>query len=131
MPGGPGKSSKPLRFLGGGRGFVELLRLEAGTVMPLHRHTGDVHAYNLQGSRVLCTGELIEHGQYVYEPPGNTDSWQAVGEEPLVVLVVVTGDVEYLDARQRVKLRVNAATQWEAYQQHCLAHGLSPEDLVD
>ena len=33
----PGKSAKPLRFLPGGSGFVELLRMEPGVVMPLHR----------------------------------------------------------------------------------------------
>jgi 2,4'-dihydroxyacetophenone dioxygenase len=92
------KSFKPLRFLSGNRGFVELLRLEPGEAIPLHRHTGDVHAINLEGSRELCTGEIIGPGDYVYEPAGNTDSWEVVGDKPLVVLVVVMGAVEYLGA---------------------------------
>ena len=47
------KAFKPLRFLRDDRGFVELLRLEPGAAIPLHRHTGEVHAFNLQGSRQL------------------------------------------------------------------------------
>lgn len=44
VPLSEGKSFKPLRFLSGKRGFAELLRLEPGAVIPLHRHTGEVHA---------------------------------------------------------------------------------------
>jgi quercetin dioxygenase-like cupin family protein len=51
----------------GNRGFVELLRFEPRSFSPLHRHTGEVHAFNLEGSRKLCTGELIGPGDYVYE----------------------------------------------------------------
>jgi quercetin dioxygenase-like cupin family protein len=72
----PGKSSSPLRFLADDRGFVELLRMEPGVVMPLHRHAGEIHAYNLGGTRKLCTGKLIGPGDYVYEPPGNEDWWK-------------------------------------------------------
>ena len=48
-----GKSFKPLRFLTGNRGFVELLRLEPGEEIAAHRHTGEVHAFNLEGLRQL------------------------------------------------------------------------------
>lgn len=72
----PDKSSSPLRFFADDRGFVELPRMEPGVVMPLHRHTGEIHAYNLGGTRKLCTGELIGPGDYVYEPPGNEDWWK-------------------------------------------------------
>jgi quercetin dioxygenase-like cupin family protein len=74
-----------------------LLRLEPGTVIPRHRHEGEVHALNLAGSRELDTGEVIGPGGYVYEPPGNVDSWKAVGDVPLVVFVTVRGAIVYLD----------------------------------
>lgn len=57
--GTPGKSAKPMRFLPGGSGFVELLRMEPGVVMPLHRHTGEIHAYNLSGSRQLSRPTIM------------------------------------------------------------------------
>ena len=78
----PGKSARLLRFLPDGAGFVELLRMEPGVAMPLHRHSGEIHAYNLSGSRQLCTGEVIGPGDYVFEPAGNTDWWRVVGDEP-------------------------------------------------
>jgi 2,4'-dihydroxyacetophenone dioxygenase len=131
VPGGGGKSSLPVRFLRQGAGFVELLRLEPGARMSLHRHSGAVHAYNLQGRRQLCTGEVIEPGQYVYEPPGNTDHWHVVGEEPLTVMVTVFGNVSYLDDSGAVCAVVNAATQLAAYRAHCAAHGIAVQDICE
>ena len=127
----PGKSSKPLRFFADDRGFVELLRMDPGVVMPLHRHTGEIHAFNLTGSRQLCTGEVIGPGDYVYEPPGNTDWWKIVGDEPMVALVVVMGTVEFLGPGQVVKARASARTQLEAYHDYCRQHGVAAIDLVD
>ena len=84
IPTGGGKAFRPLRFEADG--WSELMYLEPGSVVPLHRHTGEVHAYNLSGSRqILGTGEIVGPGDYVYEPAGNVDAWQAVGDEPCVV----------------------------------------------
>lgn len=127
----PGKSAKPLRFLSGDRGFVELLRMEPGVLMPLHRHTGEVHAYNLSGSRQLCTGEIIGPGDYVYEPPGNTDWWKIVGEEAMIALVIVLGEVEFLGPGDRVRARASAATQRAEYEHYCREHQLAMQDLVE
>jgi len=131
IPGGPGKFSKPLRFMSGNRGFVELLRLEPGIKMPVHRHTGEVHAFNLEGSRQLCTGEVINAGQYVYEPAGNIDSWIAIGDRPVVVFVVVMGEVEFYDEHHGVRLRVSALTQCAAYREYCASNGLTPQDFLE
>lgn len=79
---------------------VQLLRLEPGTVIERHRHAGAVHAYNLVGQRLLLdTRELVGPGGYVYEPPGNIDSWMAVGDEPVIVFVIVHGAISYIDER--------------------------------
>lgn len=94
-----------------------LLRLEPGTVIRRHRHTGEVHAFNLQGSRkLLDTGEVIGPGGYVYEPPGNEDSWVAVGDVPLVVFVTVRGVIEELDDAGEVTERMSTASVAEFYQ---------------
>src|SRR5262249_32638841 len=86
IPLGPGESFKPLRFLPGDRGRVLPPGLEPGRLVPPHRHGGEVHGYNVSGSRKLLeTGEIVGPGVYVYEPPGNVDSWMAVGDEPVVV----------------------------------------------
>jgi quercetin dioxygenase-like cupin family protein len=131
VPLSPGKSFKPLRFLREDRGFVELLRLEPGETIPLHRHTGETHAFNLEGTRQLCTGEVIGPGGYVYEPEGNTDWWKVVGDVPLIVLVVVMGAVEYLDADGAVTHRYTAQALKDLYERHCAKVGIEPVDLVD
>jgi quercetin dioxygenase-like cupin family protein len=51
VPLGPGEWFKPLRFLPGDRGRALLLRLEPGSVVPRHRHLGEVHGINLKGQR--------------------------------------------------------------------------------
>jgi 2,4'-dihydroxyacetophenone dioxygenase len=131
VPLSPGKSFKPLRFLRDNRGFVELLRLEPGAEIPLHRHTGEVHAINLEGARQLNTGEVIGPGGYVYEPVGNTDSWKVVGDTPLVLLVVVMGAVEYLGADRTVTARYTSDTLMDLYHAYCRAEGIAPLDLLD
>ena len=125
------KSWKPLRFFRDGRGFVELLRMAPGAVMPLHRHTGEIHAYNLTGHRTLCTGEVIGPGDYVYEPPGNTDWWKVTGDAEMTALVVVMGTVEFLGPGDVVKSRADAHSQLQAYREHCARHGVPMLDLMD
>ncbi|MEO8805262.1 MAG: cupin domain-containing protein [Burkholderiaceae bacterium] len=126
----PGKSARLLRFLPNDEGFVELLRMEPGVAMPLHRHSGEIHAYNVSGSRQLCTGEVIGPGDYVYEPAGNVDWWRVVGDEPLVALVVVRGTVEFLAADGSVRSTANALTQRKELERYCQAHELDMPDLI-
>lgn len=121
-----GKSSKPLSFMPGNSGFVELLRMDPGVVMPLHRHSGPIHAWNLTGSRRLCTGELVGPGDYVYEPPGNTDWWKIEGDVPMIALVIVHGEVEFINALGEVRGRATAATQLQHYLAYCKQHGIEP-----
>ena len=45
---GPGKAFRPLRLAADG--WLGLMRLEPGGAVALHRHTGDVHAFNLPGT---------------------------------------------------------------------------------
>lgn len=125
----PGKWARPLRFLGD-RGFVELLRMTPGTVMPLHRHSGEVHVYQLAGQRRLGSGELLGPGDYVYEPTGNVDWWEAVGEDDLLALAVVMGTVEFLAPGGEVCGRADVHTQRADYVRHCRAHGLPLHDLT-
>jgi quercetin dioxygenase-like cupin family protein len=126
----PGKSARLLRFLPNDEGFVELLRMEPGVAMPLHRHSGEIHAYNVSGSRQLCTGEVIGPGDYVYEPAGNVDWWRVVGDEPMIALVVVRGTVEFLAADGSVRSTANALTQRNELERYCLAQGLTMPDLI-
>ena len=130
MPEGEGKWSLPLQFLPEGQGWVELMRLDPGVRIGLHRHSGEVHAFNLAGTRELNDGRRIGPGEYVYEPAGNVDWWQAAGDEPLVVAVVVRGTVEYLGPHRSVTRRITTADRIADYEQHCRSLGIQPRDLL-
>lgn len=88
-----------------------------------HRHSGEIHAVNLAGSRkLLDTGEVIGPGGYVYEPPGNEDSWMAVGAIPLIVFVIARGAIESLDDHGRVIARSTTRSVTESYRRFVAAH---------
>ena len=125
---GPGKWSRPLRFLKDDRGWVELMRLEPGVKVGLHRHTGEVHAYNLEGQRRLASGEVVGPGDYVHEPAGNVDWWEVVGDVPLVVMVVVMGAVEYISYDGVVKRRITTADRITDYRHYCESAGSEVQD---
>ena len=126
----PGLSFKPLRLSTDDSAWVLLLRIEPGTVVPRHRHTGEVHVFNVAGHRKLLeTGEVVGPGGYVYEPQGNVDSWMAVGDEPAVVHAIVEGAVEYLDEHDQVVRRSTATTARESYRRHCEAAGVAGLDV--
>lgn len=116
VPLAPGFSFKLLRATSDDDVWVELLRLEPGTTISRHRHTGEVHAYTLAGHReILETGQVVGPGDYVYEPAGNVDSWRAVGDEPLVVFVTLRGAIEYLDEHGDVIRRSTAMSAADCY----------------
>ena len=125
IPTGPGKSFRPLRFAA--EGWSELMRLEPGSAVAVHRHTGEVHAYTLAGTReVFGTGERVGPGNYVYEPAGMIDGWAAIGDEPRVVHIKVTGTIEYLGENGQVIESVNADTQRALYLAWCQEHAVHP-----
>jgi 2,4'-dihydroxyacetophenone dioxygenase len=127
IPAGPGLSFKPLAFRPDNAGWVQLLRLDPGTTIPRHRHTGEVHAFNLAGHRlILGTDQVVGPQTYVHERPGDVDSWMAIGDVPCVVHVDVLGTVEYLGADDEPEVVVDAALQRELYVRWCAEHERPP-----
>ena len=126
---GPGKSFRPLRFAADG--WSELMRLEPGSTVTMHRHTGEVHAINVAGTReIFGTGELVGPGNYVYEPAGTVDGWRAIGDEPCVVHMKVTGSIEYLGRNGQVIESVNAESRRAQYLAWCREHGVRPAEQI-
>jgi hypothetical protein len=92
-----------------------------------HRHTGEVHAFNLSGTReILGTGEIADPGSYTYERAGTTDAWRAVGDQPCVLHLKITGAVQYLDPNGNVTETVDVATQRAAYLTWCAQQDAKP-----
>jgi 2,4'-dihydroxyacetophenone dioxygenase len=123
------KWSLPLQFLPEGAGWVELMRLKPGVRLGLHRHTGEVHALTLAGVRRLNDGRTVHAGDYIHEPAGNVDWWEAIGDEELLVHVVVKGSVEYLGPHHSVLQRITAADRIADYRRACAAMGVEPRKL--
>jgi len=120
-----GISFRPLHFAADG--YSLQLRVEPGTTVTRHRHTGEVHAFNLSGYRELIeTGEVAGPGTYVYEPPGNVDSWRCVGDAPCIIQIVLKGRLEYLDGNENVVEYTDTHTAREIYLNWCLAKGVAP-----
>jgi hypothetical protein len=129
IPTGPGTWFRPLRFTPAG--WSELMRVAPGTAVPLHRHTGPVHAFNLAGARrILGSDELVGPGDYVYEPGGMVDGWQAVGDEPCVIHLNITGAVEYVDDAGDVVAVCDSASQRAVYLDWCGERGEEPAAQV-
>jgi 2,4'-dihydroxyacetophenone dioxygenase len=113
-----GVSFKPVTFFPGDSRVQILLRLEPGQVITRHRHSGEIHAFNLSGTRLLIeTNEVVGPGTYVYEPPGNEDSWKVIGDEPCVIHIEVNGRIEHLDENGVVTRVVDAASYRRQYQE--------------
>jgi quercetin dioxygenase-like cupin family protein len=120
-----GLSFRPLQFAEDG--YSLQLRLEPGVTIARHRHTGEVHAYNLFGTRELIeTGKIVGPGTYVFEPAGNVDSWRCIGDEPCVVQISLKGRVEYLNADGVVIDVDDAFSTRDAYQKWCDVRGVIP-----
>jgi hypothetical protein len=130
IPLAPGLSFKPITYFPDLSGWQLLLRLEPGTVIPRHRHTGEVHAFNLSGFRRLDTGEIIGPGTYVHEPAGNEDSWEAWGDEPCIVHIEVNGRNEYFDEAGNLLRVADARASRQDYLEWCAAEGVTPHPAL-
>jgi quercetin dioxygenase-like cupin family protein len=107
------------------------MRLEPGSVVALHRHTGELHAFTITGTReILGTGELVGAGNYVYEPAGTVDTWGATQDGPCVVHLKVSGAIEYLGPDGEITGTVSAATQRAIYLDWCQREGVVPDPRI-
>ena len=126
-----GLSFKPITFLPDDTGYQLLLRVEPGTVIPRHHHTGEIHAFVLSGARRIAgTHDVIGPGTYVYEPVDNIDTWQAIGDEPCIIHIEANGRIEYLDRDGRVTRYTDATTARAAYLDWCAAHEIEPHPAL-
>lgn len=86
----------------------------------------------LSGSRELIeVGEIAGPGAYVYEPPGNVDSWGCVGDEPVVVQINLIGGVEYVDEAGGVIEYTDPDKLYQTYLAWCSARGVQPSVVRD
>ena len=124
MPLGEGVSVRPLRFHGQERTLQ--LKVDPGVVIGRHAHSGEVHAFNVSGSRRLENGDIAGPGAYVFEPAGNVDSWACVGDEPCVVQISMSGRVAYLGENDEVLDYTDTPKLRDQYLAWCEANSHAP-----
>lgn len=105
------------------------MRLSPGMGLGLLRHTGKVHALTLAGERRLNDGRVVRPGDYIHEPAGSVDWWEATGSETLLVHVVVKGGVVYLGPHHAVLQRISTVARRADYHRWCEAVGVLSPDL--
>lgn len=127
MPLGDGVWVRPLRFCGEERSLQ--LKVAPGVTIGRHRHAGDVHAFNVSGSRRLGDGEIAGPGAYVYEPAGNEDSWTCVGDEPCVVQISMSGRLVYLGENDEVVDYTDTPKLRAQYLAWCRRNGHEPQAI--
>lgn len=114
---------RPLCFLDDG--YSLQLRVAKGVRTGRHRHTGEVHALMLSGRRrIFDTDEVLGPGDFVHEPPGNEDDWGC--EEDCVIMITLTGRVEYLRSDGEVDHFTDTNTAQAAYLDHCARENIRP-----
>lgn len=130
---GAGQSFKPIAF-GPGAARQLLLRVEPDTVVPMHRHHGAVHAFTVSGRRRLLdpAGHIeIGSGSYVYEPPGNVDSWIAVGDESCVIHIAIDGPMDSLDDAGNVTSSSGTPELRACYLAWCVEQDVVPDPALE
>lgn len=131
IPLSAGISFKPIVFFPDDSGYQLLLKVEPGSAVPRHRHTGDVHAFVLSGQRRISgCEEVVRAGSYVYEPVGNVDSWEAIGDEACVIHIEANGRVEYLDDDGNVVRYTDAVTARAEYVGWCRQTDRTPHPAL-
>jgi hypothetical protein len=116
--------ARPLRFHGKERALQ--LKVDPGVTIGRHTHAGEVHAYNVSGSRQLDTGEIAGPGAYVYEPAGHVDSWSCVGDEPCIVQITMSGRLTYLGANDELLDYIDTPKLRKLYLAWCGENGFEP-----
>jgi 2,4'-dihydroxyacetophenone dioxygenase len=126
-----GVAAKPLRFAGGGSGWVSIVRIDPGCRVPKHRHSGEVQGVVLSGRcRYTEDSPWLEPGTYLHEADGAEDEVLACPDSGAEILFMVAGPrVEYLGADGATIHVDDQQSKEAAYTAFCAERGLVPRDL--
>ncbi len=129
----PGIEIRMLRVGGDSGNYTLMTRFAPGTVLPRHRHRGEVHAYTIQGRWFYKEYDWVaEAGSYIYEPPGSvhTLSVSEDNDGPTLVIFTIDQGLELLDDTGKV-IHVEEAHSMQAMYAMVLQNqGDPPPDAV-
>src|SRR3954452_14508527 len=108
-------------------------RCAPGTIVPTHKHTGEVFAFTLSGSwKYVEYPEVNTAGSYLYEPAGSvhTLTVPADNTEVTEVWFAIYGANLNLDADGNITSIVDAGGIRDAYFALCEAQGFDRPDVI-
>jgi quercetin dioxygenase-like cupin family protein len=114
----PGIDVKLLRASEATASYTLLARFAPGTILPKHRHFGEVQAYTLQGSWHYKEYDWVARaGSLVFEPPGATHTLHVPedAKEPAIILFMVTGGMALLTDEDEVFMLEDVPAMRERY----------------
>jgi 2,4'-dihydroxyacetophenone dioxygenase len=114
----PGIDVKLLRASEASASYTLLARFAPGTILPKHKHFGEVQAYTLQGTWHYKEYDWFAHaGTLVFEPPGSTHTLHVPedAKEPAVILFIVTGGMALLTDEDEVFMLEDVAEMRTRY----------------
>jgi quercetin dioxygenase-like cupin family protein len=111
---------------------VLLLRAPPGSELPPHRSTGATTIYTLQGRWKYREHDWVAGpGSVVLEPADtrHTPRILADSTDDTILLVIANGDLQLLDAEDRIIGIENWRTATDRYLTYCQANDIQPRDL--
>jgi quercetin dioxygenase-like cupin family protein len=114
----PGIEVKVLRASDATASYTLLARFAPGTILPKHKHFGEVQAYTLEGRwHYLEYDWFAGAGSYVYEPAFSTHTLHVPEDatEPAVVLFIVNNGMALLTDEDEVFMLEDVPTMRERY----------------
>jgi anti-sigma factor ChrR (cupin superfamily) len=95
----PGIEMKILRISEDYGTWVVMNRLQPGTTLPTHRHSGGVTAYTISGSWNYLEHDFVaKKGSLIREPAGtaHTLNVDASGTEPAIIFFIIEGGLTHI-----------------------------------
>jgi hypothetical protein len=113
---------------------IVLMKAPMNMQLPKHHHSGTVVVYTIEGKWKYKEHDWVAGpGSVVYETAASTHTPEVVstegGEGYVLTLVIVTGDLVFVDENDKVMAIENWKTAMQRYLAYCEKHGIEPRDL--
>jgi hypothetical protein len=115
--------------------WIVMMKAPMDMQLPRHHHTGTVIVYTLEGQWKYKEHDWVAGpGSVVFETAASTHTPEVVSTggkgDYAVMLVIVTGDLVFMDAKGQVVAMENWKTSLDRYLAYCEANGIKPKDLT-
>ncbi|WP_434033105.1 2,4'-dihydroxyacetophenone dioxygenase family protein [Cupriavidus sp. a3] len=115
--------------------WIVRMKAPIGMQLPKHHHTGTVIVYTIEGQWKYKEHDWVAGpGSVVYETAASTHTPEVVSTEStdsyVETLVIVTGDLVFVDENDKVMAIENWKTAMQRYLAYCEKHDIEPKDLT-